>query len=231
VLVLVPALAAAAAIAVLPSASAATTTAVTVTSTQCAPDWASARAGTQTFTMANRSGQPGEINLDNAAGGVVAEIETIGPGTTAEITATLGRGSYTFKCYLSGRAATSSEPVQVTGNAGTRAPAAVKPVTVAELTGPNRAYQAYATRQLTALAGAVTRIRADLCRSDLAATRRAWLAAQMDWERVGASYNSFGDAGVAVDGLPDGLPGGAADKNFNGLHRLEYGLWHGQDGA
>jgi high-affinity iron transporter len=68
VLVLVPALAAAAAIAVLPSASAATTTAVTVTSTQCAPDWTSARAGTQTFTVANRSGQPGEINLDNAGG-------------------------------------------------------------------------------------------------------------------------------------------------------------------
>jgi high-affinity iron transporter len=70
---------------------------------------------------------------------------------------------------------------------------AVKPVTVAELSGPNKAYQAYAARQLTALTGAVTRIRADLRRGDLAAARRAWLAAQMDWERVGASYDSFGD--------------------------------------
>jgi high-affinity iron transporter len=231
VLVLVPALAAAAAIAVLPSASAAAVTAVTVTRTACAADWTSARAGTQTFTVANRSGQPGEINLSNAAGGVVAEIETIGPGTTAEMTATLGRGSYSFKCYLAGQAATSSEPVQVTGNAGAAAPAAVRPVTMAELAGPNRAYQAYAARQLAALAGAVTRIRADLRRGDLAAARRAWLAAQMDWERVGASYNSFGDAGVAVDGLPDGLPGGAGDKSFTGLHRLEYGLWHGQGRA
>ena len=231
VLILVPALAAAAAIAVLPSASAATTTAVTVTGTQCAPGWTSARAGTQTFTVANKSGQPGEVNLDNAAGGVVAEIETIGPGTTAEMTATLGSGSYTFKCYLSGQATTSSEPVQVTGNAGLRAPVAVKPVTMAELAGPNRAYQAYAARQLAALAGAVTSIRADLRRDDLVAARRSWLAAQLDWERVGASYDSFGDAGVAVDGLPDGLPGGAGDKNFTGLHRLEYGLWHGQDAA
>jgi len=231
VLILVPALAAAAAIAVLPSASAATTTAVTVTGTQCAPGWTSARAGTQTFTVANKSGQPGEVNLDNAAGGVVAEIETIGPGTTAEMTATLGSGSYTFKCYLSGQAATSSEPVQVSGDAGLRAPVAVKPVTMAELAGPNRAYQAYAARQLAALAGAVTSIRADLRRDDLVAARRSWLAAQLDWERVGASYDSFGDAGVAVDGLPDGLPGGAGDKNFTGLHRLEYGLWHGQDAA
>jgi high-affinity iron transporter len=231
VLVLVPALAAAAAIAVLPSASAAAVTAVTVTGTQCAPDWNSAHAGTQTFTVANKSAQPGEINLNNAAGGVVAEIETIGPGTTAEMTATLGRGSYTIKCYLAGQAVTSSAPVQVAGDVSAHAPAAVKPVTVAELTGPDKAYQAYAARQLAALAGAVTGIQADLRRGDLAAARRAWLAAQMDWERVGASYNSFGDAGVAVDGLPDGLPGGAGDKNFTGLHRLEYGLWHGQDGA
>ena len=231
VLVLVPALIAAVAIAVLPSASAEATTAVTVTDTQCAADWASARAGIQTFTVANRSGQPGEINLSNAAGGVVAEIETIGPGTTAEMTATLGRGSYTFKCYLAGQAVTSSEPLQVTGTAGAAAPAPVTPVTMAELAGPNRAYQAYAARQLAALAGEVTRIRADLRRGDLAAARKDWLAAQMDWERVGASYNSFGGAGVAVDGLPDGLPGGAGDKNFTGLHRLEYGLWHGQDSA
>jgi high-affinity iron transporter len=231
VLILVPALAAAAMIAVLPSASAAATTAVTVTRTGCAADWTSARAGTQTFTVANRSDQPGEINLNNSAGGVVAEIETIGPGTAAEMTATLGRGSYTFKCYLAGQAVTSSAPVQVTGDATARTPAAVKPVTLAELAGPNQAYQAYAARQLAALAGAVTRIRADLRRDDLAAARRSWLAAQMDWERVGASYDSFGDAGVAVDGLPDGLPGGAGDKNFTGLHRIEYGLWHGQDGA
>jgi high-affinity iron transporter len=231
VLVLVPALAAAAMIAVLPSASAAATTAVTVTRTGCAADWTSARAGTQMFTVANRSGKPGEVNLDNAAGGVVAEIETIGPATIAEMTATLGRGSYTFKCYLSGQAVTSSAPVQVTGDASAPAPAAVKPVTLAGLTGPNKAYQAYAARQLAALAGAVTTIRADLRRGDLAAARRDWLAAQLDWERVGASYDSFGDAGVAVDGLPDGLPGGVHDRNFTGLHRLGYGLWHGQDRA
>jgi len=231
VLVLVPALAAAATIAVLPPASAAVTTAVTVTRTSCAADWTSARAGTQTFAVANRSALPGEINIDNAAGGVVAEIETIGPATTAGMTATLGSGSYTFRCYLSGQPVTSSEPVQVTANAGVRAPAAVKPVTVAELAGPNKAYQAYAARQLAALASAVATIRADLRRGDLAAARTAWLAAQMDWERVGASYDSFGTAGIAVDGLPDGLPGGVRDRSFTGLHRLEYGLWHGQGSA
>jgi high-affinity iron transporter len=77
----------------------------------------------------------------------------------------------------------------------------------------------------------VTSIQADLRRGDRSAAERDWLAAQLDWERVGASYDSFGDLGLAVDGLPDGLPGGVADKDFTGLHRLEYGLWHGQSTA
>jgi high-affinity iron transporter len=37
--------------------------------------------------------------------------------------------------------------------------------------------------------------------------------------------------GLAVDGLPDGLPNGVNDTGFTGLHRLEYGLWHGQPAA
>jgi hypothetical protein len=49
VLVVVPALAAGTAVAALP-ASPAAATAVTVTKTACARDWASAGAGTQTFT-------------------------------------------------------------------------------------------------------------------------------------------------------------------------------------
>jgi high-affinity iron transporter len=231
VLVFVPALAAGTTIAALPSADAAAATAVSVTTTQCAKDWTSARAGTQTFTVGNKSDRVGEVNLDNAAGAVVAEIETIGPGTTASMTATLGGGSYTFKCYLSGQPVTASAPVQVSSGGTAATPAAVRPVTLAELTGPNRAYQAYAAQDLTVTAAAVTALQGDLRRGDLAAARKDWLAAQLDWERAGASYDSFGDAGVAVDGLPGGLPGGVTDPGFTGLHRLEYGLWHGQSAA
>ena len=68
--------------------------------------------------MTNNSGLAGEINLDNAAGAVVGEIETIGPGTSAPLTATLGSGTYTFKCLMGSQAATASQPVQVTGAGG-----------------------------------------------------------------------------------------------------------------
>ena len=239
VVVAAPALAAGTAVAVLPagSASAAAVT-VTVTRTGCARDWASATAGTQTFTVDNQSGLAGEINLDDASGDIVAEIETIGPGTRAQLSATLYGGTYVFKCFMGRLPATVSQPVRVTG-AGTAAvasptkgsPVAIKPVTVAELAGPNKQYQAYAARQLADLAQAVAQIQADLRRGDLAAAKEDWLTAQLDWERVGASYDSFGDIGLAVDGLPDGLPDGVSDKNFTGLHRLEYGLWHGQSAA
>jgi high-affinity iron transporter len=80
------------------------------------------------------------------------------------------------------------------------------------------------THDVTALQGA-------LAAGNLAAAKTDWLTAQMDWERVGASYDSFGDEGQAVDGLPDGLVDGVNDKDFTGLHRIEYGLFHGQTAA
>jgi high-affinity iron transporter len=232
VLVAVPALAAGATIAALPAAATTEGMAMTVTKTDCAPEWTSGTTGTHTFTVANNSGLAGEINLDNAAGAVVGEIETIGPGTSAALTATLGSGTYTFKCLMGSQAATASQPVQVTGAAaGTQAPVAVKPVTVQDLTPANDRYQAYAAGQLADLAAEVATIQSDLRRDDIAKAKQDWLAAQLDWERVGASYDSFGDLGLAVDGLPDGYPSGVNDKDFTGLHRLEYGLWHGQSAA
>ena len=240
VLVVMPALAAGTTIAALPAAGSSSAAAVTVTVTRtgCARDWTSATAGTRTFTVDNQSGLAGEINLDDASGDIVAEIETIAPGTSSQLSATLYGGTYVFKCFMGSLPATVSQSVRVTGTANPAAaspakgsPVAVKPVTAGELAGPNKEYQAYAAGQLADLARAVTRIQADLRRGDVAAAKEDWLTAQLDWERVGASYDSFGQLGLAVDGLPDGLPDGVNDKNFTGLHRLEYGLWHSQSAA
>jgi high-affinity iron transporter len=230
VLIAVPALAAGVTIAALPAAATGAASTVTVSRTGCAPEWSAAQPGTQTITVTNNSGLAGEINLDNAAGAVVGEIETIGPGTSAPLTATLGSGTYTFRCLMGSLAATASQPVAVsaTTTGKVTAPVAVKPVTVSDLTPPNKLYQGYAAAQLTDLAKAVTLIEADLRRGKIPQAKKDWLTAQLDWERVGASYDSFGDLGLAVDGLPDGLPNGVNDAGFTGLHRLEYGLWHGQ---
>jgi high-affinity iron transporter len=233
VLIVVPALAAGLTIAAMPATASNAADAVTVSTTECAPEFTSAQSGNQTFTVANNSGMAGEINLDNAAGAVVGEIETLGPGTTAPLSADLGNGTYTFVCLMGSQSATSSQQVQVTVNTETSgsAPVAVKPVTLAELTPPNKLYQAYAAAQLKDLASEVAAIKTDLGKKDIAQAKTDWLAAQLDWERVGASYDSFGDLGLAVDGLPTGFVKGVNDPGFTGLHRLEYGLWHGQSAA
>ena len=230
-LLVAPALVAALAIAALPaSAAAASPTSVTMTSGGCAPQWSSGHTGAQTFDVGNQSGMAGEVFLDNAAGSVVANIETIGPATTVAMPVSLGPGSYRFVCLMASGRTTRSAPVQVTGRwEPTTTP--VKPVTVAELNGPNQQYQAYVIAELVTLQGDVSRIEADLAAGNLTAARQDWLTAQLDWERVGASYDSFGAPGLAVDGLPGGLPLGVNDPNFTGLHRLEYGLYHGQSAA
>ncbi|HEY5398650.1 MAG TPA: FTR1 family protein [Trebonia sp.] len=230
VLVAVPALAAGLTIVALPAAAGNAADAVTVSATDCAPEFTAAESGNQTFTVANNSGLAGEINLDNAAGAIVGEIETLGPGTSAPLSADLGNGTYVFKCLMGSKAATASQTVQVTAKtaADGATPVAVRPVTPAELAPPNKLYQAYAAAQLKDLARQVAKIKTDLGKMDIGQAKTDWLAAQLDWERVGASYDSFGDLGLAVDGLPTGFVKGVNDPGFAGLHRLEYGLWHGQ---
>jgi len=227
VLVVVPALAAGTTIAALPTASSASST-VTVTNSACGKDFTSARAGTQTITVQNSSSASGEINLLNASGGIVGEIETLGPATSAPLSVSLRAGTYTLACFMSGKATMSSAPVTVSGTTTATAPVAPQPVTLAELTPPNTAYQAYAAGVLVKLAADIATIQGDLKGNNIAKAKADWLPAQMEWERVGASYDSFGQLGLNVDLLPTTLPLGVNDPGFIGLHRLEYGLWNGQ---
>jgi high-affinity iron transporter len=224
-LITVPALIAVAVIVVMPSASA--DGKITVTADTCAPEWTTARTGTQTFAVSNKSGMSGEVMLMDANGGIAGEIETLGPGTTANIVATLSANPYHFRCIWSNGNLVKSIDVTPTGDAVV-APLATKPASVPELTPASEAYIAYAQAQLGRLASQVQTLRATLASGNLAASRSTWLDAQLAWELVGASYNSFGDPGVAIDGFPSGLPLGPADPKFTGLHRIEYGLFHGQ---
>lgn len=229
-LVLVPAVIAAIFIVALPAAKS-TRTDVALTKKDCAKSWRSAHSGKQTISVENKSGKAAEINLVNGSGAVVAEIEMLGPATTADMPVTLTEGNYTIKCLLAGQKTLSSATLAVSGGSQLQAPPPVAKLTDDDLKAPNDQYQQYAAGELTTFNGLVTTLRNDITGGNLDAARTDWLPAYLSWERVGASYNSFGDAGTAVAGLPDGLPDGVNDSGFTGLHRLEYGLWHGQNAA
>jgi high-affinity iron transporter len=92
---------------------------------------------------------------------------------------------------------------------------------------PVAAYKAYA-EHWTAVAEHNTN---ELLRAISAARRTsaesAWRATWSAYLHLGAVYGLFGTLNQAIDGMPGGLPGGAADPRFTGLHRIEMGLWTG----
>jgi high-affinity iron transporter len=201
---------------------------VTITASACAPDFQPLTAGQQDFTIVNKSGRTGEIYLVRATdGGVIGELEGLGPGTQRSMPADLPAGEYAWRCVMSGAPEQRSAAVAATGDGGA-APPVVLPVSEQDLAGPLKQYQDYVAPQLGTMAGQVDTLRGALAAGDLNAAKADWLPAQLTWERVGAAYGSFGDLADAVDGQPDGLPQGVDDKDFAGLRRIEYGLWHGQ---
>jgi high-affinity iron transporter len=208
---------------------------IMVTGSSCAPGWSSAQGGNQNFTVVNKSGHTAEVNLvQTASQGIVAEIETLGPATSQTMSATLADGAYTWHCLIDGMPTTTSTQVQVNGggtSGASSAPPPVKPITTDELQPAADAYDKYVQPKLVTLASQVNQIKTDLAASNIPAAQADWLQAQLTWEQVGAAYDSFGDLGNAIDGLPQALPQGVDDPGFTGLHRIEYGLWHGQGAA
>jgi iron uptake system EfeUOB component EfeO/EfeM len=91
-----------------------------------------------------------------------------------------------------------------------------------------RTERTYETTGLATVASQTAVLAADLKAGDLTAAKSAWLTAHLSWERLGSAYGMFGNYDDAIDGDPDGLPGGVNDHGWTGFYRIEYGLWHGQ---
>jgi iron uptake system component EfeO len=102
-------------------------------------------------------------------------------------------------------------------------------VTKDDLLQPLKTYQAHVTQGLVQLVGDIAPVKDAVHRGDRAGAQAAWLTAHLTYERLGAAYGAFGAADRALNGTTAGLPGGVTDPGFTGFHRLEHGLWHGED--
>jgi high-affinity iron transporter len=204
---------------------------ITVTSQACAPSWQPVRTGPMTFEVSNETDDT--MNIELLASGtprVYGEIPTLGPGTTRPISVVLGPGKYAWQCAsLAGDIATSN-PEPVTGPAVAATPSYV-PVTPDELDASVDTYRDSVTLGLVTLVADTERLQKLVDAGQIAAAKKQWLVAHLDYESIGAAYDTFGPFDDEINGRPNGLPLGVNDPNFTGFLRLEYALWHNQTHA
>ncbi|MFI9274390.1 EfeM/EfeO family lipoprotein [Kitasatospora sp. NPDC052896] len=184
-------------------------------------------AGPLSFAVTNGDNVFASIYLVSPDGGLAyAEIPWVGPNKTLPLATTLTGGQYAVRCVFSNGTVRTSRTVTVTGTAA-GAVAGYEPLSDLEMTGPVNAYRGYVTAALPGLLAAAQTLDADLARGDLAAAKADWLTAHLDYERLGAAYNSFGDYDDAINGMANGLPQGVDTPQWTGFFALEQGLWHG----
>ncbi|WP_125213358.1 EfeM/EfeO family lipoprotein [Streptomyces griseofuscus] len=202
---------------------------VEVSESHCGRGWTRPEPGTQTFDLRNTSDGAAEVYLeDPSTHAVYGEVEGIGPGTTRQLTVRVGKGAYAFMCVPDDADAVTGPTVRVTG--GQRGPGAA-PVTEHDLIPPALAYQKWVGGGLSTAVRLSADLKNAIDRGDLAAARSAWLPAHLQYERLGAAYDAFGDADGEINGTDAGLADGVHDKDFTGFHRIEYGLWHGESAS
>lgn len=202
---------------------------VAVSETDCGKGFRAPDPGRQTFQMHNTGAKTSEVYLiDPASNAVYGEIEGLAPGTTRDLVATVGSGTYAWRCVPTGGRPVTSAAVRVRGGGDAKA---VIPLAASELQPPLAAYKAYVNAGLGTLQGRTDRLRADIRAGNLDAARADWLTAHLAYSSLGAAYGTFADFDARINGRKDGLPGGVGDKDFTGFHRIEYGLWHQQSAA
>jgi iron uptake system component EfeO len=202
---------------------------IAVSRSSCGQSSPAPRPGPQTFELHNTGTVTAEVDLiDPATGTIFGEVEGLGPDTTRPMQVTLGNGSYAFRCVPDEASALVGPAFTVTGGDARSGPAVV-PVTDNDLIAPLKAYHAKVVAGLGTLVAGTGALKAAVAGEDRVASEAAWLTAHLSYERLGAAYDAFGDSDGALNGTTDGLPEGTADPGFTGFHRLEYGLWHGED--
>ena len=196
----------------------------------CGTPPAAADAGRVAFAVTDDTKVFATIYLVDTADRVYAEIPWLTPGRTLPLATTLGAGRYAIRCVLSDGTIHTTSQFSVSGTTA-GAVAGYKPLPDLDMTAPVNAYRDWLGAFLPKLLTASQTLDADIGRGDLQAAKADWLTAHLAYERLGAAYNSFGDFDDAIDGTPAGLPDGTADKDWAGLHAIEYVLWHGGSAA
>jgi high-affinity iron transporter len=231
VAVVLAAVAVAGAVAASDGGGTAGTAPVEVNEFDCATNWTAPPSGQRQITVVNAGTSVADVVLLGAANGLTyGEIEAMAPGLTRTLTAVIPPGRYRLGCVYSENATVYSPIRTVTGPAVHDAHPYLQ-VTYSQMAPLVTAYRAKVSAGLATLAADTDRLQAVADAGQLARTEQAWLVAHLDYARLGAAYDTFGDFNDEIDGRPNGLPQGVDDPGWTGFLRLEYALWHDQPAA
>ncbi|MBR7827742.1 EfeM/EfeO family lipoprotein [Actinospica sp. MGRD01-02] len=158
---------------------------------------------------------------------VYAEIQDLAPHATLALDTDLGAGIYAVRCVFSDGKIGTSAAISVTGTTDAAVPG-YRAMPDLDLQAPVHEYTRWVESQLPKLLADSRTLDADVARGDLAEAKQAWLTAHLDYERLGAAYNAFGDFDGELDGMAGGLPRGVTDGSWTGFFAIEYALWHDQ---
>ncbi len=198
---------------------------ISMNASSCGGHWHLAHPGWHTFQLRNSGDSGAEVDLINpASGAVYAELDETGPGTTTPMSLDVGSGKYAFVCMFSDTDPLTGPTITVPGHVKGAAP--TLPITFNDLIPVAKKYQAVTEAALKVLAAKTRTLNAAVQSGNLAAAKRDWLAAHLQYETLGAAYGAFGDYDNEIDGRADAV--GVSSAKFTGFYRLEYGLWHGQ---
>ncbi len=105
------------------------------------------------------------------------------------------------------------------------------PLSPSAFQAPVAEYLHYATDQLGAMEQEIPALEQSLAAGDRSSAEAAWRVAYSDYLRLGAVYltGSIAALNERINGNAAGLTGGVASPQFEGLHRIEYGLWTGAE--
>ena len=158
---------------------------------------------------------------------VYAEIQDLAPHSTLPLSTDLGAGSYAVRCIFSDGVTGTSASIQITGSTDAAVPG-YPALPDLDLQTPVHEYTTWVAGQLPNLLTDSRTLDADVAAGDMSAAKSAWLTAHLDYERLGAAYNAFGDFDGQIDGMAGGLPNGVQDSTWTGFFAIEYALWHGE---
>jgi high-affinity iron transporter len=208
-----------------------TSPAVSVDGFHCGGVWTPPHSGQRVITVTNAGSSVVDVTLTGASNSLIyGEVEAEAPGTTRPMTAVIPPGRYRLACIYSENATVYSADVTVTGPTVDDAHPYAR-VTYNEMAPVVDQYRADVAAGLAVLATDTDHLQSLADAGQLQATKAAWLVAHLDYARLGAAYDTFGNFADEIDGRPNGLPLGVDDPGWSGFLRLEYALWQNQPAA